>query len=151
MKRQNYDFGPLFGSTVGFDRVFDCCRTQHGASSKATSIPPMTSSALARMLLHHARSRGVPRGRADDHRRAKPVVRRGRASRGQGVRSTAGVPAPWHRGGARSSIVSSLLTMSAFRNLRAKSADLKNMRSQYVCSMPIVQHFEITEIQLFFR
>ena len=37
---QNYDFGPLFGSTVGFDRVFDLLQSATRGEQKGDNYPP---------------------------------------------------------------------------------------------------------------
>ena len=38
--RQNYDFGPLFGSTVGFDRVFDLLQNATRGEQQDDKYPP---------------------------------------------------------------------------------------------------------------
>jgi len=38
--RQNYDFGPLFGSTVGFDRVFDLLQNATRGEAQRDKYPP---------------------------------------------------------------------------------------------------------------
>lgn len=38
--RQNYDFGPLFGSTVGFDRVFDLLQNATRGEPQGDKYPP---------------------------------------------------------------------------------------------------------------
>jgi HSP20 family molecular chaperone IbpA len=37
---QSYDFGPLFGSTVGFDRVFDLLQSATRGQQEADRYPP---------------------------------------------------------------------------------------------------------------
>src|SRR3954447_1078931 len=37
---QTYDFGPLFGSTVGFDRVFDLLQSATRGQQEADKYPP---------------------------------------------------------------------------------------------------------------
>jgi len=37
---QSYDFGPLFGSTVGFDRVFDLLQSATRGQQEADKYPP---------------------------------------------------------------------------------------------------------------
>src|SRR4051812_1085843 len=37
---QSYDFGPLFGSTVGFDRVFDLLQSATRSPQEADRFPP---------------------------------------------------------------------------------------------------------------
>ena len=37
---QVYDFGPLFGSTVGFDRVFDLLQSATRGQQEADKYPP---------------------------------------------------------------------------------------------------------------
>jgi molecular chaperone IbpA len=37
---QTYDFGPLFGSTVGFDRVFDLLQSATRGQQEADQYPP---------------------------------------------------------------------------------------------------------------
>jgi molecular chaperone IbpA len=37
---QSYDFGPLFGSTVGFDRVFDLLQSATRGPQEGDSFPP---------------------------------------------------------------------------------------------------------------
>ena len=38
--RQNFDFGPLFGSTVGFDRVFDLLQSATRGEQQDDKYPP---------------------------------------------------------------------------------------------------------------
>ena len=38
--RQNFDFAPLFGSTVGFDRVFDILQSATRAEQNGDKFPP---------------------------------------------------------------------------------------------------------------
>ncbi len=38
--RQSYDFAPLFGSTVGFDRVFDLLQSATRADQSSDKYPP---------------------------------------------------------------------------------------------------------------
>jgi molecular chaperone IbpA len=38
--RQNFDFAPLFGSTVGFDRVFDLLQSATRAEQSGDKFPP---------------------------------------------------------------------------------------------------------------
>lgn len=49
MIRQNFDFGPLFGSTVGFDRVFDLLQSATRGEQQDDKYPPTTSSVQLRM------------------------------------------------------------------------------------------------------
>jgi len=38
--RQNYDFGPLFGSTIGFDHMFDLLQSAARAEHQDNKYPP---------------------------------------------------------------------------------------------------------------
>ncbi len=38
--RQSYDFAPLFGSTIGFDRVFDILQSATRAEQSSDTFPP---------------------------------------------------------------------------------------------------------------
>ncbi len=41
--RQNFDFGPLFGSTVGFDRVFDLLQSATRGEQQDDKYPALCS------------------------------------------------------------------------------------------------------------
>ena len=70
-----YDFGPLFGSTVGFDRVFDLLQSAtRGRSRKGTDSLLMTSSAPARTRYRITLAvAGFREDELSDYRRAEPL------------------------------------------------------------------------------
>ena len=96
MVAQRYDFGPLFGSTAGFDRVFDLLESATRGEQRDEKYPPydITGENAYRITLAVA---GFKEKRADDYRRAKPAVDRRRASPSRGIRDGSAVPAPRHR------------------------------------------------------